>query len=420
MRFALLGNHPDGVELARALVESGRHQLAVYTTPPIGFAGGLLLEASRVNDLEEILADPAIEAVIVASPPEQRPAHLRRALQSERHVLCVWPPDDLPDIAYEAALIQKDTNCLLFPILTEGLHPAVERLASLVETREQITPLGRLQLVEVERCETGPVLLNTGIIGLKPSFPGWDLLRRIGGEIIEVSAFASPEEVPEDEPILLAGRFDRGGLFRETLLPNQVEARFRLTLLGSKGRAEMTFPSGLPGPATLTWGPATGDRSEQTWPAWQPWPTLVEAFEFALIHPPSSSSMPDMPLAQGPSELSPTAIQTAPATPRLAATGRTTVRLSWQDAIRGLELDDAARRSIERRRSSELEYPEASEEVGFKGTMTLVGCGVLWAVILMLFLAPWVPALGVLIVVLLGGFLLLQLFRFIIPRKPSG
>src|SRR5438046_8733446 len=126
MRFALLGLHPDGVELVRFLVESGRHQLLVCTAPlgdvPPGLAG-----AQRVNDLEEVLANPAIEVVIVASPAEQRAVHLRRALQSERHVLCVWPPDDTPDIAYEAALIQKDTGCLLLPVLTEGRHPAVPR-----------------------------------------------------------------------------------------------------------------------------------------------------------------------------------------------------------------------------------------------------------------------------------------------------
>jgi len=382
MRFALLGNHPDGVELARALVESGRHQLLAHTHLLPG--GGWPTAAQLVNDLEEVLADPAIEAVVVASSFENRAAHLRRAIQSDRHVLCVWPPDDTPDIAYEAALIQKDNNCLLFPILTESLHPAILRLASLLDGGDEPGPLGRLRLLEVERCEPGPVLLNPNVDGQKPSFPGWDLLRRLGSEIIEVSAFAGPEEVPVDEPILVAGRFLKGGLFQEAWLPDQPTARCRLTVQAAEGQAELLFPAGLQGPASLNWNLHTGKSDEESWPAWRPWPTLVEAFETALLQPPP-----------------------------------TPARLTWQDAIRGLELDDGTRRSIEKRRSSVLEYPEASEEVGFKGTMTLVGCGVLWAVILMLFLARWVPWLGVLIVVLLAGFLAMQLFRFLIPRNPG-
>jgi hypothetical protein len=82
-----------------------------------------------------------------------------------------------------------------------------------------------------------------------------------------------------------------------------------------------------------------------------------------------------------------------------------------------LELDDAARRSVERRRFSALEYPEANEEVGFKGTMTLAGCGLIWIILLVLILSIWIPALGWVIVPVLALFLGLQLFRWIIPKS---
>jgi hypothetical protein len=105
MRFALLGNHPDGVATACALVDSGRHRLAAYTAP----VGEEVVrrwgpDARRVADVEEILADPAVEAVLVAGSPAARPEQLRRALQSERRVLCVFPPDATPEVAYEAAI----------------------------------------------------------------------------------------------------------------------------------------------------------------------------------------------------------------------------------------------------------------------------------------------------------------------------
>src|SRR5262249_24038669 len=131
MRFALLGNHPDGAALAAALVSTGRHQLAAVTAPR---ADDILrqsgAEPRQVADLEEILANPAVEAVVVAGHPAVRPTQLRRALQSERHVLCVHPVDDTPDIAYEAAMLQADGSCILLPLLPEALHPALTRLAN--------------------------------------------------------------------------------------------------------------------------------------------------------------------------------------------------------------------------------------------------------------------------------------------------
>src|SRR5262249_54871589 len=120
MRFALLGDHPDGLDMASALVDSGRHEVSAVS----GIGEEMLHRLGRprrVMDVEEVLADPAIEAVIVGGPPSVRPAQLRRALQSERHVLCVHPPDDTPDVGYEAAMMQRDTGYVLLPLMPEGL-----------------------------------------------------------------------------------------------------------------------------------------------------------------------------------------------------------------------------------------------------------------------------------------------------------
>ncbi len=149
MRFALIGDHSDGLEVACALVESGRHQLAAYCGPRAG-AEALArrgLHPQRMGDLEEVLADPNVEAVIVAGPLSVRSEQLKRALQSERHVLCVYPSDNSADTAYEAAMIQGDTHHVLLPLLTHCLHPGVTRLADLVATAPD--GLGEIRLLEV-------------------------------------------------------------------------------------------------------------------------------------------------------------------------------------------------------------------------------------------------------------------------------
>src|SRR5439155_8896955 len=103
------------------------------------------LAAPAVADIEEVLADPTIDAIIVAGSAAVRPAQLRRALQSERSALCVHPADQGPDFAYEAAMLQTDVKRFVLPLLPEALHPAFADLADLLKTH------GPLLLLEVER-----------------------------------------------------------------------------------------------------------------------------------------------------------------------------------------------------------------------------------------------------------------------------
>jgi len=401
MRFALLGDHPDGVDLACALTESGRHRILAYTAPLREDILRCLGEnVRRVSDVEEVLADPAIEAVIVAGHASVRAAQLRRALQSERHVLCVHPADQTPEIAYEAAMIRNDTGRVLMPLLPEATHPAIRRLAEFIRRKEAGgSPIGVFRLLEMERGVEGEVLDGVWIPGHKPSFPGWDILRILGGQIQEVSAFAEFEELREGEPVLVSGRFEQGGLFHVSLLPRQRHPNWRLTAIGSGGRVELLFPKGWNGPAILDWRDPDGDSHEEYWERWDPWPVLIERFEQMVS---GVASAPREAITRG-----------ADATPLAEGTRR----LSCQDAIRALELDDAARRGVEKRRASVLEYPEATEEVGFKGTMTLVGCSLLWSVLLLLILSVWWPKLGFLIVPLIVVFLGLQFLRYLVPQQ---
>src|SRR5262249_4948477 len=225
MRFALLGTHPDGLALAGALVASGRHELIAYTGQSIStsFLSRWGAAARPVGDLEEVLSDPAVEAVIVAGTPINRPAQLRRALQSERHVLCVHPADRTPDAAYEAAMIQGDTGCVLLPILPDVLHSALARFAAMLRRSEG--PLGALRLLEVVHAAAGEFLLEPAEIDVKWSLPGWDRLRMLGGEIMEVSAMSPQEDLEPGQPLLLSGVYEGGAMFQASLLPNAPQPR---------------------------------------------------------------------------------------------------------------------------------------------------------------------------------------------------
>ncbi len=409
MRFALIGDSPDGLAMSRALVGSGRHELVAFTSAagPAHASLSWAPRARQVHDLEELLADSEVEAVIVAGTPANRPAQLRRALQSDRHVLCVHPSDDTPNMAYEAGMLRDDTGRALVPLLPDALHPAVARLAQLVSSQSR--PLVRARLVAVVRWSTAEVSLEPAQDGRKPCFPGWDVLRTLAGEIAEVSTLTSTEELEPDQPVLIAGRFESGLLFQSALLPFQNRPFLKFAVTGSHGQAELLFPDGESGPAFLTVHGADGQWKEEAWDAWDPWPEMVVRFEQAV-----AASAPRVMTAGR----SPASVSVSPASEsRDLATARNSAYPTWLDATRCLELDDAARRSTSRRRTSTLEYQEVSEEVGFKGTMTLVGCGLIWLVIAIVIVAAWYPQAAWVVLPLLLVFLGLQIFRWVLPRS---
>jgi hypothetical protein len=347
MRFAVIGDHADGWRLAQALRDSGRHDVvacAACDSPPWP-------HIRNVADPEELLADPQIEAVIVASPLGKRIDHLRRVLQSERSAFCVHPVDSRPDGGHEIHMLQGDVHQVVLPILPDAVAPSMDR--------------GPNDVLDLESGSTGTALFEPGQSDGRPIFPHWTLLRRLGGEIVEIAVLASKEDIEAGEPAIGFGKFQDGRLFQATWLSNQKRPQISLTVRGSND------------PPTLV-----ADEPAA-------WSALVQRFESAMGR---LKSAPRVAPGSGP------AVDLRDG-------------LGWQDEIRALELNDLARRSIERRRAYSLDFQEATEEVGFKGTMTLVGCALLWLAPVILIASAWVPWLGWLIVPVLVAFLAMQFLK---------
>jgi hypothetical protein len=413
LTFALLGDHADGLDVACALIDRG-HRLGAYRGPDPGrdFLRRRGLEPSWTGDLEEVLADPAIELVIVASPAGKRAEVLRRALQSERHVLCVHPVDGKPDAAFEAALNQAASRQLLLPLLPEAFHPGVERF------RQLRGAMPGPSVLEFERWATETFLIDADTD--TPGLPGWDVLRRVGGEILEIFGQADGEELSPSRPLLMNARFVDGGLARMLYLPEQVRPYWRLTVQGSRPMS-LVFAEGWPGPALLEWVDELGQNHSENWPSLAPWTPIVETVERLLV----GGSSAETGIMAAPTAVSARRMP-APADPGSALVEGDSAswtsaspRLGWTDAIRAIELDDAVRRSLRYRRAYLMDLQDASEEANFKGTMTLVGCGMLWLAIALLFTSIWVPPLGYVIFPAFGIFLVLQLLRWVLPR-PGG
>ena len=370
MRFALIGDHPDGLAMTAAMIGKGAHTLVAYAGPSGGRdqlrqTGG---DFRQFHDLEEILAEEEAELVIVADAIEHRAAVLRRALQADKHVLCVHPADLRPDICYEASMIVQDTRKVLLPLLAIGLAPGIAGLRDFLKQDS----LGTVKAVEGEwNCNCGADWADSPVLSM------WDGLRRLQGDIREVSVLtAGGEALTPAESATLSGRFSSGPMIHVMVAPNAATTTCRWLVRGENGQAELSMPDGPFGRAELRYPSPGGERVESLAP-WNPWQRLVEIVRDAL--------------------------------------DRKSPPLSWLDETRCLELFDAARTSARRRRVVPLDYESSTEEANFKSTMTAVGCGLLLLLAVLFFAMPFTPGLKYVFLPLLVVFLLLQLFRWVVP-----
>jgi len=395
MRFALIGEHPLGLETANALREVGRHELGAYSGPAAGLAWLEQRGCAAVQhpDAEAVLALPDIDVVIVAAAYDERADVLRRAVRSEHHVLCVHPADSLPDVTYEAALLAEESRKRLLPILLPRYNPGLHQAREIA----QQGLLGTLSSVEAEfrlpeaASQTPPPQTAKnrrrrsqrpeGNWDSSPLLTLWDALRFLLGDVAEVSAIGvDGDALKPTSPLTLTGRFQSGALF-QVLLRAGPSAEDRLCLRGTTDSA--TLSGAILGPGRCELVCRRLGENPTTW-NWQPWPQLVQDLEAAL------------------------------------AGKRTTIE--WQDATRCLELFEAAQQSVKRKRVIPLQYEEFSEEANFKTVMTTLGCLTLLLVLavfiaLLALGAPLGPWSLYLLLPLLLLFLILQALGWIVPRQ---
>jgi predicted dehydrogenase len=140
--------------------------------------------ARVTGDFDELLADPDLEAVVVATPVVTHYELARRALEAGKHVFVEKPPamrtdemEELCELAEERALVLMPGHLLLY-------HPAVKALKDLIEAGE----LGDVLCVYSNRQNLGVIrkhenaLLSLGVHDLSV------ILHLLGEEPAEVWA----------------------------------------------------------------------------------------------------------------------------------------------------------------------------------------------------------------------------------------
>ncbi len=113
-------------------------------------------EARTTGSFDEMLADPELDAVVVATPVPTHHELAKRALEAGKHVFVEKPPamraaemDELVALAAERGLVLMPGHLLLY-------HPGVQKLKELVDTGE----LGDVLCIYGNRQNLGIVRTN--------------------------------------------------------------------------------------------------------------------------------------------------------------------------------------------------------------------------------------------------------------------
>lgn len=386
MKFALLGADDDALAIARFVAESPRHDLvwACELGPAAetvrSFAPGVQLAPYWEALVDGTVADAGI--VARGANDDERAEQLRKLVQAGVPLLLVHPVHDSMLIYYELDMIRRESHGVMVPYVPYRWHEGLGRLEAIVRDGPQ-SNIGATEQIVLDRA----MPTRTKALVEAQFARDAELLRSLAGDLTSVSALApagSETAVYANLGVQLTGA--SGMLVRWSVGPVEHLPGGRLMLVANSGKASLYLPAaGEPSNLEIVRG---GETRSESIPAWSPPAAAIEQLQAAIA--------------------------------RRAAVP------TWPDACRDIELAESIARSLAKGRTIELHNEEHSEHGTFKGTMTSLGCGLLWAVLVVFLLAAalakitgspifaYAPhfILGVLVL-----FLAIQSLKLVFPSK---
>jgi myo-inositol 2-dehydrogenase/D-chiro-inositol 1-dehydrogenase len=343
MNVLILGDDPEARAWAAWFAARSEHHLeAVYP----GFSGEDHGEAQVSRDLDDALATPGIELVVVGGPLPARGEALRRAAVEGLAIICLHPPGEDSEAYYQVALAHAETGAVIVPDLPLRLHPGVARLRQAVASGE----LGAFRVVRHE----SPVPPGHADLA-RLAFPRLvDAVRALLGEIEALTASGDPPGEHPDLELVVQLRAGEGRRAEVRTWAGH-EGPARLTVTGAAGSLTLEYGSDLAMPARLIRQGGSSQSGEQILALglWDPHEAIVQALSAPALGP------------------------------------------TLIDGTRAMELSEAVMRSLRRGRTIDLHYESISEDSTFKSVMTSTGCMILLGALSVLPLALAGPALGI-------------------------
>ena len=250
-RIAIIGLGMAVTPHARSLLDLKDRVEVAYAYSPTEARRASFAERfpfALADDLDTLLADASVEAVLILTPPNTHLDLVRRAAAAGKHVLMEKPLEISTERG--AALVEacRAAGRKLGVVLQHRFRPAGRRLRELVQAGELGRIVGASAGIRLWRPQSyydqpgrgtlardgGGVLVTQGIHTL-------DLLISIAGEVAEVAAYATttPVHRMETEDLVAAAvRFASGALgtieATTSAFPGFPE---RIEIVGEKGSA---------------------------------------------------------------------------------------------------------------------------------------------------------------------------------------
>jgi predicted dehydrogenase len=141
-------------------------------------------EARTTADLDELLNDPDLEAIVLATPVITHYALSKRALEAGKHVFVEKPMALEGEDAEELVLLAEERDLVLMPGHLLLYHPGVRKLKELVDSGE----LGRVLVVYGNRQNLGQIRKDENALGSLGAHDLSVILHLVGEEPVECHA----------------------------------------------------------------------------------------------------------------------------------------------------------------------------------------------------------------------------------------
>lgn len=209
LRVAVVGYGYWGPNLVRNVIERPELELAAICErdPERAAAFRARNPDTPVHaQLDELLAEPTLDAVLVATPPRSHHAVVRAALEADKHVLVEKPLATTSEDASDLIDVADERGLVLMPGHTFIYSPPVNKVRELIEA----DMIGEIYFVTSSRMNLGKYQSDGVILDLAPHDLSI-LLYWLGDRVTEVSASGRSvfqPSVPETAFITLT--FERG------------------------------------------------------------------------------------------------------------------------------------------------------------------------------------------------------------------
>lgn len=291
MRWGIIGlGRIAGTEIAPAITTSPGGKLHAVVSRDQGRAEAFAARhgaARALTSFDELLADPRVDAVYIATPNALHAGEVVAAARAGKHVMCDKPLALSVADAWRAVSVCAEEGVRLGITFQTRFHDNFGQLRAVVQDGS----LGEIRLVQVEMSPgrtllTGwradPALAGLGAIN-NLGVHAFDLIRwLLGSEVTEVTALAGHESglVPETLALVLL-RYGDGALAYVNVNQSVAFPHADTTIYGTKGRVVGRSCTRMNMSGTLTILTADGETTIET-ASYHAYRGAVTAFEEAV------------------------------------------------------------------------------------------------------------------------------------------